>query len=180
MNLRELLSNNRETILKGWLKFILETYPPDTQRFLKKQKDQFANPVRSIFEKEIQNVFDWLISDKGQEELKPSLDGIVRVRAIQDFEPSKALSFIFKLKDIIKETIQKQDSSNRLIKEADQLYGRVDEILLCAFDIYMTCREKIYKLRADEAVNQVSGLLRKKGLLCEIPQWGEAQSNNTT
>jgi hypothetical protein len=33
------------------------------------------------------------------------------------------------------------------------------------------CREKIYEVRAKEAKNQVSRLLQKAGLLCEIPSW---------
>jgi hypothetical protein len=42
---------------------------------------------------------------------------------------------------------------------------------LLAFDLYMRCREKMYEIRANEAKNQVSALLRKKGLLSEAPAW---------
>jgi len=35
----------------------------------------------------------------------------------------------------------------------------------------MKCREKIYEISANHAKNQVSGLLRKSGLICEIPEW---------
>lgn len=176
MEWKRLLSNKKESILKTWLNFILETYPIDTQRFLKTQKDQFANPVRSIFQKDLANIFDWLISEGEEEDLRPFLDGIVRVRAIHDFEPSKALAFIFKLKDIIRDTIDAPINGG--IENLEHIYQKVDRIALCAFDVYMNCREKIYKLMADESVNRVSGLLRKKGLLSEIPVWGESERNN--
>jgi hypothetical protein len=42
---------------------------------------------------------------------------------------------------------------------------------LLAFDIYMKCREKVYEIRANEAKSQVSGLLRKMGLLCDVSNW---------
>ena len=51
------------------------------------------------------------------------------------------------------------------------LESRLDEMALLAFDVYMRCREKMYEIRANEAKNQVSALLRKKGLLSEAPAW---------
>ncbi len=178
MDWKAFLSNNKDSILKRWLEYLLDTYPPDTQRFLKIQKDQFANPVRSIFQKDLSNILDWLISERDEKELKQLLDGIVRVRAVQDFEPSSALSFIFELKEIIKEAFMSKGSIDGELKATEDIYRKVDRIALFAFDVYMGCREKIFKLMADEAANRVSGLLRKKGLLSEIPGWGKSQANN--
>ena len=48
---------------------------------------------------------------------------------------------------------------------------KIDKAALIAFDIYMECREKIYEITADHAKNQVSSLLRKTGLISEIPEW---------
>jgi len=44
-------------------------------------------------------------------------------------------------------------------------------MVLRGFDLYTNCRERIYEIRAKEAKNQVSRLLQRAGLLCEIPRW---------
>ena len=48
---------------------------------------------------------------------------------------------------------------------------KIDELALLAFDIYMTHKKKLYEIRANQAKNQVSKLLERAGLVCEIPPW---------
>ena len=48
---------------------------------------------------------------------------------------------------------------------------KIDELALLAFDIYMTHKKKLYEIRANQAKNQVSKLLKRAGLICEIPPW---------
>jgi hypothetical protein len=107
MKLEKLLSEQSSTILKRWLQLILETYPSDTQRFLKKQKDQFANPVRDTISKEIKNIYRELLQGIDREKVSPSLDRIIRIRAVQDFSPSQAIFFVFLLKKVIREVLDK-------------------------------------------------------------------------
>ena len=98
MKLEELLLQKKSHILKRWLDLILETYPLDAQRFLKHQKDQFLNPVGSTISREIEILFQEAIKGINPERTCASLDGIIRIRAIQDFSPSEAVSFVFLLK----------------------------------------------------------------------------------
>jgi hypothetical protein len=44
-------------------------------------------------------------------------------------------------------------------------------LVLLAFDIYVTHKKKLYEIRANQAKNQVSKLLERAGLICEIPPW---------
>ena len=37
--------------------------------------------------------------------------------------------------------------------------------------IYVTHKKKLYEIRANQAKNQVSKLLERAGLICEIPAW---------
>ncbi len=87
MKLEKLLSEKGPAIVDKWLKLILESYPADTQRFLKKQKDPFANPVRHTISKEIENIYKELLKGVDREAVSPFLDRIVRIRAVQDFPP---------------------------------------------------------------------------------------------
>jgi hypothetical protein len=181
MKLEKLLSEKGPAILDKWLKLILESYPTDTQRFLKKQKDPFANPVRHTISKEIENTYKELLKGVDRERVSPFLERIIKIRAVQDFSPSQAIAFVFLLKRVIREVLDKEIREHRLSADLLAFESQIDDLALVAFDVYMRCREKIYALSANEARNQVYRLLQKKGLLAEIPEWepGLKQGNKS-
>jgi hypothetical protein len=132
MKVEDLLKQKASHIRKRWLTLIIETYPADSQRFLREQKDRFANPVGTTLSR----------------------------------------AFMFLLKKVLKEALSQEiKESAAAYEELLALESRVDEMALRGFDLYMNCRERIYEIRAKEAKNQVSRLLQKAGLLCEIPAW---------
>jgi hypothetical protein len=171
MKLEKLLSEKGPAILDRWLKLILESYPADAQRFLKKQKDPFANPVRHTISKALENIYEELLKGVNREGVSPFLDRIIRIRAVQDFSPSQAIAFVFLLKRVIREVLDKEVGEHQLADDLLVLESQIDDLALIAFDVYMRCREKIYALSANEARNQVYRLLQKKGLMAEIPEW---------
>ena len=169
--LEAFLSEKKPQILKKWLDIILGTYPLDAHRLLKHQKDQFLNPVGSTISREIGVLFDEALRGINAERTSGALDEIIGIRAIQDFPPSQAVSFIYLLKKIVREEAVKEVLQYELEEQLLSLESRLDEMVLLAFDLYMRRREKMYEIRANEAKNQVSALLRKKGLLSEAPAW---------
>jgi hypothetical protein len=171
MKLEKLLSENRVAIQKHWLRLIFETYPVDSQRFLKKQKDQFLNPVGHTFSQEIEHLFEAIVEDMDSEHVSPILDGIIRVRAVQDFAPSQAVSFIFLLKKVIRDELASEMRARDLFDDLTALEDRIDRFALLAFDLFLMRREKLYRIRANEAKNQVSRLLVRAGLVSEVPPW---------
>jgi hypothetical protein len=181
MKLEKLLSEKGPAVLDRWLKSILKSYPADTQRFLKKQKDPFANPVRHTISKETENIYKELLKGVDRDRVSPFLDRIIRIRAVQDFSPSQAVAFIFLLKKVIREALDKEIGEHQLSDDLLVLESKIDDLALIAFDVYMRCREKIYALSANEARNQVYRLLQKKGLMAEIPEWEprQTESNNS-
>jgi len=166
MKLEKILRNKSSSIIKKWQNKIIESYPEDTQRFLKKEKDRFANPVGHIMNTEIEKLYNAFLN-KDEEKIFTCLDNIIRVRAVQDFTPSSAVYFILELKDIIKDEVG--DLHSYSSEEVDELDTRINSLLLMAFDIYEQCRYKIYELRVNEVKNQVGGLLRMANLVYEIP-----------
>ena len=175
MKLEQLLSQKGPKIVDRWSTLTLETYPHDAQRFLKKQKDPFANPVGTTIEKEIRKLYGLLLGDIDPEKLSPLLDSIVRIRAVQDFSPSQAVRFVYLLKKVIREELEKEIREHQLVDALQKFESKLDEVALLAFDIYMKCKEQIYEIRANEAKNQVSRLLKKAGLICDIPSWSSSQ-----
>ncbi len=45
MTLVDLLSKKKSEILERWRDLVFDSYAPETARFLKSQKDRFANPI---------------------------------------------------------------------------------------------------------------------------------------
>ena len=177
MALEELLLEKRDAVKSRWLQAVLESYPPDSRRFFKKQKDQFANPVGHTFSTELENLLREILEPSDAERLRDSLDRIVRIRAVQEFAPSQSLSFLFLLKPIVREVVSDAGRERELGREVETLEARIDQVVLVALDVYVSCKEKLYILRADQMKNQVSALLRRAGLISEVPSWEAASES---
>lgn len=177
MELKNLLSEKRDVILERWFDLILKSYPADTSSFLRNQKNQSTNPVGHTILKSIEGLFDKLIEGLDHtsgDSWSSFLDNIIRIKAVQDFTPSHALSFIFDLKRVIREELESDGSgvergiSGELLNlnsSMSRVYDRIDALALDSFDIYMKCREKIYDLKAKEFENKTFRLLQMANLI---------------
>ena len=173
MKITELLKKYRSDIIDKWFEHIISTYPEDSSRFLFKERDQFANPVGATTLKSLKDILDALINGLDHEKIKPIVDPIIRIRAVQEFSPSQALSFIFTLKSIIRLILKKEIKSDRsILKQLPDVELKIDELGLIAFDIYMGCREQIYKYKANHVKDRTLRLLKKANVLCEVPEVG--------
>ncbi len=171
MNFETLIEKNKKAIVKKWFDAAVDTYQFDTSRFLKTRKDQFANPVGNTLSQGMASIFDELVKGLNQEAVISLLDPIIRIRAIQDFSPSRALSFILSLKHIIRDILKKSLKGNdALNRELILFEEKIDELLLIAFDIYMNCREKIYDLKANEEKSKIYKAFKRAGLIAEISE----------
>jgi hypothetical protein len=151
MELQNLLSRNEPSILKRWLNLILETYPADTATLMRKETNQFTNPVGSTISREIEVLFKKLCEGGQLEACKASLDSILKIRSVQDFSPSKAVGFIFLLKRAIGETLKNEICKESIMDEWLKFQSRIDDLALQGFDAYMKCREKICEIRINQA-----------------------------
>jgi len=151
IGLGNLLSRNEAAILKRWFDLILETYPADTATLMRKDKDQFTNPVGSTFSREIEFLFKKLCEGGQDEKCQASLDSILKIRSVQDFSPSNAVGFVFLLKRAIGETLKNDICKEAMMEEWLKFQSSIDDLALQAFDAYMECREKICEIR----INQV-------------------------
>lgn len=165
MNLESFISENRTTIIKKWQQAIIQTYPKETQKFLKREKSQFANPVGLIITKDVEILFDELVKGEDTEKIFTSLDNIIRIRAVQDFKPSHAVGFVLQLKSILRETLGEGASD-----EFHLLEDRIDAAALLAFDVYSQCRQQIYDIRVNEIRREYGRLMERANLIKEIPE----------
>lgn len=164
----DILEEKKPIISKRWLEALIASYPNDNSGFLMNQ-DRFANPVGYTFSTGIDGVIEVLVKGEDFSESIPFLEDIIKVRAIQDFTPAKALTFIFQLKTIVRKELETELRQNQIYGAILEFESKIDDLALTAFDIYMKYREQIYELRTDELKRMTFNLLKKANLMSEIP-----------
>jgi len=160
MTLEHTLSQKKTAILGRWFHLIIETYPADSSRFLKREKDRFANPVGHTISQEIEVLYEELLDNMNPDKISASLDSIIRIRSVQDFPPSQAIAFVFLLKKAIREELANDIGGNLAYDDLLRFEARIDELALLALDIYTKCRDKIYDIRLNEAKAEGDRALR--------------------
>jgi hypothetical protein len=164
IKLTHLLSQKKSLILDKWLQVLFNSYPPETAIFLKKEKDQFDNPVGYRTSEGIKGLYEALLREMAPEQVNVYLDEVIRIRAIQEFSPSQALAFIFLLKNVIREELAQELKEEHLEGEMLELESRIDGLALLGFDVYTKRREMLHEIRVNEVKKRISGLVRKTGM----------------
>ena len=177
--LKGLIEKNKDEIIKNWFEDTIQAYAPDTARFYKGQKDQFANPVGNITAKGVEFLLDQLLDDLEPDAIKTYLDPIIRIRAVQDFTPSQATTFILSLKKVLRDCLSDHLQDATIVLELLAFELKIDQMCLMAFDIYMACKEKIYQISANDMRSQALKAFKRAGLIAdEPPQSGKVKGVN--
>lgn len=169
MEINERMLKKKGVVLRNWFEHLLGTYPPETARFMRREPNQFANPVGHTLHQGMEGILEGFLQGMDAGEISSSLDKVIRIRAVQSFTPSQAIAFVLDLKRVIRESLS-DDIRENLVSQAalEALYSRVDEIALLAFDIYMKCRETLYENRVKEVKNRSFRLLQRANLVAEL------------
>jgi len=146
----ECLAGQREAIVRQWLALTVQGYDPGTSHFLQQDKDGFRNPVGQVLRENLPFLFAALLEDRNPAAYQQNLDAIVRVRAVQDFSASEAVSFIFALKEIVRRELAGQDQRDPHGSGCAAFESRIDAMALAAFDLFMGCREQMYEIKLNE------------------------------
>jgi hypothetical protein len=166
------LRDRQKDLAERWFNRAMDTYPVDSAKFFKSNKDPFANPVGNTLNRSIGLVCAEVIKKKmNPKALQEALEPIVRIRAVQEFSAADALSFLLDIKPIIREALTKRQGEKGIDRYLALIESNTDTLLLMAFDSYMKCRQKVYSLRINQAKEGVKQLLIKKGLISELPDF---------
>jgi hypothetical protein len=162
MHLKQILEKHKASFIKQWFQATIDTYPAQSARVLGKDSNRFDNPVGAVTHETIEDVFTLILNDFDPEALEKALDPVIRIRAVQAFSASEAVSFVFALKQI-NETLL----DDGLAREFDRL---VDQIALAAFNRFMKCREEIFLLKAVESKRRIHRAFERAGLVAELTE----------
>jgi hypothetical protein len=154
--MKNFLTEKKKIIVQRWTDLVLDSY--GSPEFLKKQKNQFANPIGSTISTGLQEIY--AILAEGNElglACKP-LEDIVKIRDL--------------LKTIVRQELAKDKKSSVGQESLAELDNRIDQVALMAFDFYMDCRERLHQIRVNEVLSGrhaltdgtkcVSAMLKKK------------------
>ena len=148
MTLEEALHNNRYKIVDRWVEYTLATY--QASNFFIREQDSFANPVGGTIRESLKKLFPMLTSEKESSAYREPLSRIMHLRSVQDFTPSQAIAPLNAVKHITRDILASDKETRSLTAELYDFEFNVDLAVLAAFDLYVECREKIYKIRIDE------------------------------
>ena len=87
MHLPGIVKSKRKVIVDRWMDLALQVYPQDSARFMRQERDRFGNPVGRITREALEAVFEGLVTGRAIEDMRGSLDEILRLRAVQDMPP---------------------------------------------------------------------------------------------
>ena len=161
MSIGDLLRERQDAIVERWAEAVFSSYHKDAAVLFQKQQDPFANPVGKSVRDGTRGLFRVILDGMNPEELRTHLDEIIRVRAIQQFSPSEALSFVFSLRSILRTVVPELDSDPQLRNDATELDKTIDEVALAAFEMYSERREEVAQLRIKEVKRQMGWVFEK-------------------
>lgn len=164
MNLKQLLSSRMDRIKSRWVTAILESYSSETADFVQHIQNPFANPVGASLTKCVQAVTAGLTAGFDEPTLLTAFSEWIKIRAVQEVSPSEAVSFLFLLKDVIREELRGELESSELLNELLHLERELDRLALMAFEIYSANRDRIHELRIRELKRTRFSLLNDKDL----------------
>jgi hypothetical protein len=159
-SLAQLLAAKRHAIVAEWLARTLQSYPEHASRFLLQEKDPFHNPVGRALREGLPVLFDQCVSGRDAGAVTSVLDEIVRIRAVQDFTAGQAVAFIFLLKQVMRDALREERHRPPEGDDLAVMEGRIDQMTLLAFDLFMRCRERIYEIKGNEAKRRTALLER--------------------
>jgi len=148
MRLEEALHNNRYKIVDKWVDYTLTTYK--ASQFFTREKDSFANPVGGTVRDSLKKIYSLLVKNEEPASFKEPLSRLMHLRSVQEFSPSQAVAPLNAVKHITREVLAADKDTKLLVDELYDFEFCVDLAVLAAFDLYVECREKIYRIRVDE------------------------------
>jgi len=161
MTFGERLAEHKDAIVQRWLDDVLGSYSADASGAFKRQKDPFANPVGHSLRAGTRGIFELLLDGADAEAIRPHLEEIIRIRAIQQFSASQAVGFVFRLKEAVRAELGETVVDPACSSDWAELETWVDQVALTAFEIFVECRERVCELRINEVKRSVAWVMDK-------------------
>jgi len=163
MALRELLAERRSAVCERWLDAVLGEYGAATAARWRRERDRFANPIGHALAAGLPELLAAVTSDRELDGTAAALEEIVRIRAVQDLTPSRAVGFVYHLRRAVRDELAGELAGGGHAADLAALDARIEGLALLAFDTYVSLREEMFRLRQEELKRSVASILRRWG-----------------
>jgi hypothetical protein len=172
-HLGDIVSAHRADIVERWRAEVVGCYAAETVRFLRSERDPFANPVGATIHRATDGVVDAIIAGSEPADVAELVEAVVRIRAVQDMAASEAVQFAMQLRGVIEAVVA--DAGVSLDRAAaDELHSWVDRLALLAFDRYTSCRQQVYEIR----IQQIRGRALER--MERLQEWESSRGGGKT
>lgn len=129
-----------DSIIEAWFLKAIEIYPQSVRDGMTRMTDRFRNPAAFGLRESLATLVKEMAGEMKIDAITAALDGIVRLRAVQEYTPESALAFAPRLGDVIRE------------QHAEALFPNVEQriclLVDCALEQYAACRKEIAQVRS--------------------------------
>lgn len=159
--MEQVFAARKEEAVRRWSEAIFALYPFETTGFLRTQKDRFANPVGHATELAAGMLFDAISGlDVAEDAMLSALGEMIRIRAVQDLTPARAVGALYLLKPVLRNMFLTEALSTGKLEAFLEAESRLDTLALKAFDLYMADKEVVFAARVAEQKRRTSQLER--------------------
>jgi hypothetical protein len=144
----------RERFFEEWLAYTIGTYPDQTRRLLRENRDSFRNPVGHTLDVSLRGLTEELFGGFDRTRVTAWLDPVVRLRAVQEFSSADAVGFVALARHAAGRLSGKW-SPGLSAAALDVLDARIDDMDLIAAELLGRCREEIHAIGARAARRRV-------------------------
>lgn len=164
MSLMETIAARQEELAHKWADLVLGTYPEQTQTVWRKNRDRFSNPVGHAILTSTSELIPQLLTWDDAEAVAKSLETLVKIRAVQDFSPAQAISFVFLLKKLLRQEFLAELKARNALEELLTFETRVDNLATIAFDLYVRSRDHLARMRVEEIKRAHVSIVRRANM----------------
>lgn len=150
MTLAEVLEQKRSLIQAMWTEAVIVSYPSESAKFIVENKNKFTNPLGYTLENSINTICCNYLDTANVRECEQAIEALIRLRAVQDFTPSKAIGIMFDFKAIVLSEIRDMVESKDKFNEYLSIEKQIDRMTEYALNFYIECRERVNEIKANE------------------------------
>lgn len=163
------IKQEKDTLLQKWVDKYYAAYPLGSTGFIRTSTDKFKNPIGIITQTSLSTLYDAAIGEDIEfSDVHNALNELVKLRAVQEMPPSRAVGPMAQLKTLFKEevfdSLVKNNNNSKVLQEIFEGFftvaARIDSLLLLSMDLYSADREKVFNLRVEEIHRSQSQITR--------------------
>ncbi len=161
MSIYKICKEKESELLPLWLSDFFIHHGIDAVGVSRTVDDKFLNPVGFTIKAATEVLYKAVLGEDIQPELiQKQIAELMRIQAVQAISPAQALAPISLFKERIYSTVESALKSAQDFKDYKDICGRIDTLMLMAFDVYVQDKEVLYRVRINELKAAQSQILR--------------------